>query len=171
MDYTEKNQQKILDEILAAIENVLQKANNSQKANKKGKIQSINIFCMNYYYYTQKEPVLIYVYDDRYYLDRTECFCSLEFDFIFKRYEEDAKEVKKILHKKYLRAGEELIDRYLRKYLLDYFNIVAGIFQKYIVKIEDYIKNYDCLQEDEILITLGGYMDEGIIINKTEREQ
>ena len=170
-DIYEKNYEKILHEILSSIESCLVQTKNHQITSGKGKLQNINIFFMNYYYYTRKDPILIYAFDDRYYLDKSECFASLQFEQIFMHYQEDVNKMYKMFSKKYLRAPNELIEKYMKKYLLDYFNIVAGILQENIDKIENLIRNYDCSKEEDVIITIGGYMDKELVIGRVNTEE
>lgn len=162
----EEKEEVILDEFRKAIDNVLLQSKEKQDKNIKGKIKHICIFGMNYYYYTKKNPILIYAFDDRGYLDKTECVSSVELDCIFNYYLEDILIVEKEVKKKFMRVDEELIEKALRKLLFDYFFSTYSVLILFTNKLLSYVYSSDCLKEEEVRISVGSYMDKCVCLNQ-----
>lgn len=161
-----EKEELILDELIEAIDNVLLQSKEKQENNIKGKIKHICIFGMNYFYYTKKNPILIYAFDDRGYLDKTECVSSVELECILNYYLDDIVIVEKEIKKKFMRVDEELIEKVLRTILFDYYNSIYSILILFTNKLLSYVYSSDCLTEEEVNISVGSYMDKCICLNQ-----
>ena len=162
-------------EILTGLEEklqvVFQKAQQMQKADRKGKICTMGISYLQSSVLTENYELRIDLYDKEFYLDSAECCTYWKPEFITGYLLQDVEYFKKEIRFKIPQIKTYELQQFIDGYLLNYMYLLAQFFQQILPQVLDKTKTlFQEVAEENMSVTFGEYMGKGIVV-VGEREE
>ena len=162
-------------EILTGLEEklqvVFQKAQQMQKADRKGKICTMGISYLQSSVLTENYELRIDLYDKEFYLDSAECCTYWKPEFVTGYLLQDVEYLKKEIRFKIPQIKTYELQQFIDGYLLNYMYLLAQFFQQILPQVLDKTKTlFQEVAEENMSVTFGEYMGKGIVV-VGEREE
>ena len=169
-----KNYKDEETDILAGLEErlgeVFQKAQQMQKADRKGKICTMGISYLQSSVLTGNYDLRIVLYDKEFYLDSAECFTYWNPEFITEYIQKDIKYFKYNIHGKVPQIRTYEIQEFMDGYIINYLYLLAQFLEQIMPQILCKIRPaFREVMDDGMHVIFGEYMGKGmIIVGETE---
>jgi len=160
----EERKDNIKEEIINNFKKLCSYSIELQKKGLKGVIQFIHISYLRTSLMENRGIYRIDIYDDRWFVDKEECYTNLNLDFIFQSLFSHISELEQ--HKKeYGRTITEMdIERIKLKEADKYNDLAIKIFKSMIDDFIECDEYKDMKKHEEIMILAGEYKDEAILL-------
>ena len=167
-DYYTGNKEAIQSYFIKSINSLIELVKSQQERGIKRDIAYMNICFLRSSVLTESYDFMISLYDDKFYLDKTETHIYFKLDFIFEHINKDIDEIRK----------EFLIYPAIKKYELKeirfsyaqyHFIYAMKIIQKLCedIGIKSHLLTFEDLNiKEDFKIIIGGHMEEGLLIGK-----
>ncbi len=162
---------EILTGLEEKLQEVFQKAQQMQKADKKGKICTMGISYLQNSVLTGSYELRIDLYDKEFYLDSAECCTYWKPEFITRYLLKDVEHFKNVIRFKVPQIRGYEIQQFIDGYLLNYMYLLAQFFQQILPQVLDKTKTlFQEVAEENMSVIFGEYMGKGIVV-VGEREE
>ena len=162
---------EILTGLEEKLQEVFQKAQQMQKADKKGKICTMGISYLQNSVLTGSYELRIDLYDKEFYLDSAECCTYWKPEFVTGYLLQDVEYLKKEIRFKIPQIKTYELQQFIDGYLLNYMYLLAQFFQQILPQVLDKTKTlFQEVAEENMSVTFGEYMGKGIVV-VGEREE
>ena len=162
-------------EILAGLEErlqeVFQKAQQMQKADRKGNICTMGISYLQSSVLTGSYELRIDLYDKEFYLDSAECCTYWKPEFITGYLSKDVEYFKNEIRFKVTQIKAYEIQQFIDGYVLNYMYLLAQFFQQILPQVLDKTKTlFQQVAEENMTVIFGEYMGKGIVVAGEKEE-
>lgn len=164
-----KNYKAEETEIIAGLQEklqeVFQKAQQMQKVDRKGKICTMGISCLQSSVLTGCYELRIDLYDKEFYLDKAECCTYWKPEFITKYLLKDVEYFKNEIRFKVPQIKSYEIQQFIDGYLLNYMYLLVQFFQQILSQVLAKAKTlFQEVAEENMNVIFGEYMGKGIVV-------
>lgn len=155
----------ILEGLEERIGEVFQKAQQMQNADRKGKICTMGISCLQSSVLTGSYEMRIDLYDKEFYLDKAECCTYWKPEFITKYLLKDVEYFKNEIRFKVPQIKSYEIQQFIDGYLLNYMYLLVQFFQQILPQVLAKAKTlFQEVAEENMTVIFGEYMGKGIVV-------
>ncbi|MFR2368555.1 MAG: hypothetical protein ACLS8T_12810 [Anaerobutyricum sp.] len=156
---------EILTGLEEKLQEVFQKAQQMQNADRKGKICTMGISCLQSSVLTGCYELRIDLYDKEFYLDKAECCTYWKPEFITKYLLKDVEYFKNEIRFKVPQIKSYEIQQFIDGYLLNYMYLLVQFFQQILPQVLSKAKTlFQEVAEENMTVIFGEYMGKGIVV-------
>lgn len=151
--------QQIIENISIAIEFVLRKAGEQQKAQKKGPVAYITFSFLQSNLFLNNYAFQVDAWDEQFYLDSSEATAEVDFQDIFCGVEPDMDLVAKKVRETMARVQQYELKELERSYHYNYYGILIEVLRAALPYCMDIMQKSLAYMESEVQFTVGAYME------------
>lgn len=167
----ENNKKSIIEELIFTFKEVCKKAINMQEQDLKNDIKYIYISYLRTSLMQNSGIYRIDFYDDKWFLDKEECFVNIDLSFIYEPLFNHASELQE-KRKEYGRTITEMdIEKIMLKEGDKYHRLGIKILESIVNDFVECDEYKEMKKNDEISILAGEYYDEAVLIYETSKEK